>query len=148
MTIIDMNQNVLYICERFSTVGGALFPLEEILCDYDKARPYWKMGHWAYNGMYAPPTMMIALKRAMVVAGDYFNTKTSWVWYVIGGGSLGGVKCRGFLPWEAGDIDIYMRVTYKQLLDDLKSNFLKTHKDFELVLYPKYEIVIKPKRGF
>ena len=52
--------------------------------------------------MFAPPTMMSALKRSLKLAGDYFDEK-GWLWTQQWAGILGGVKNRGFLPWEAGD---------------------------------------------
>ena len=51
MVISDIDGQILYICERFSTIGTNLFAHEQLLCDYDRARPYWKMEHWAYAGM-------------------------------------------------------------------------------------------------
>ena len=43
------------------------------------------------TGMYAPPTMMIALKRSMKLAGDFFDEK-GWWYAVEAGASLGAVK--------------------------------------------------------
>ena len=97
--------------------------------------------------MFAPPTMMSALKRSLKLAGDYFDEK-GWLWTQTGGGILGGVKNRGFLPWEAGDIDINVNLTKSFLLDNLRTEFVQRYPDFNITDHRKTELIIKPKRGF
>ena len=63
-------------------------------------------------------------------------------------GSLGAVKTRGILPWEAGDIDILMNVTKKLCFDTLRTEFVKQHPDYIIVDHNSNEIIIQPKRGF
>ena len=101
MTVRDIENTVLQVCERYSTLGTIfednttsptaggkpLFKDEELLCDYDKARLHWNSRHWAYGGMFAPPTMMIALKRSLMLAGNFFDTK-GWAWALSAGGNL------------------------------------------------------------
>ena len=123
MEIKDIDARLLYICERFSTrgtmhadrsLGSSFFRNEPLLCDYDKTKPYWRIQHWAYGGMFSPPTMRMALKRSMLLAGDFFDSK-NWQWAIIGGGALGGLKTRGFLPWEAGDLAVLVPKTSLKL---------------------------------
>ena len=52
------------------------------------------MKHWAYGGMFAPPTMLSALKRSLKLTGHFFDRK-AWPWFIYGGGSLGAVKGKG-----------------------------------------------------
>ena len=60
MTIKDSEGGTLYVCEGYSTMGTmfgdepirSLYKDEALLCEYDRTRPYWKMKHWAYAGMY------------------------------------------------------------------------------------------------
>ena len=100
-----------------------------------------------FIGMYAPPTMMFALRRSLKLAGDYFDEK-GWPWTQFGGGTLGAIKNRGFIPWEAGDIDVNSNVTKKEMLDKLRTEFVKRYPDFQITDHSKREIIIKPKRGF
>ena len=156
MTIKDVNEQVLYICERYSTLGSQfenkelgkeLFKDEALLCDYDKTKRYWKMKHWAYGGMYAPPTMMIALKRSLLLAGEFFDSK-GWKWTLIGGGALGALKTREFLPWEAGDIDINLNIPLKECFDVLQREFEAKYSGYKVHKYSGHELIIKPNQGF
>jgi len=149
MTIVDINKQTLYICERYSLNGknSQLFEDEELLCDYGKTQKYWQMEHWAYGGMYAPPTMMFALKRALKISGDFFDEK-GWTWGLAGGAALGAVKLRGLLPWEAGDIDLNINVDKKECLKIIQNEFIPRHPDYEVRDFDYHEILIRPKEGF
>ena len=64
--------------------------------------------------MYAPPTMMIALKRSMKVAGDFFDEK-GWWYAVEAGASLGAVKvdeCVTLFSYIFDVCDVYGTSTY------------------------------------
>ena len=156
MTIRDIEGITLQVCERYSTMRTIfqdpnaptqLFPHEKLLCDYDVTTKHWKMRHWAYGGMFAVPTIQIALKRSLALSGDYFDSK-GWPWTLVGGGALGFLKTRGFLPWEAGDIDINMNITKKLCLDTLRTEFVNHYPDYLITDHSKKEIIIKPKHGF
>ena len=156
MVVKDLSGQIFYICERYSTLGSKyqdkslgtdLFKDEQLLCEYDKAKPFWKMKHWAYAGTFSVPTMRMALKRSLADAGDFFDSK-NWSWYVDGGGVVGAIKTRGLLPWEAGDVDVDLNMTMKQCSDILQKEFLQKYPDYVVVNYHNSEVVIKPKRGF
>ena len=128
MVVKDLSGQIFYICERYSTLGSKyqdkslgtdLFKDEQLLCEYDKAKPFWKMKQWAYAGTFSVPTMRIALKRSLADAGDFFDSK-NWSWYVDGGGVVGAIKTRGLLPWEAGGVDVNLNMTMKQCSDILQ----------------------------
>ena len=57
-------------------------------------------------------------------------------------------KNRGFLPWEAGDIDFSSHVNQNDLLHNLRTEFVKRYPDFKITIPNKAEIIIQPKRGF
>jgi hypothetical protein len=77
-------------------------------------------GHWAYQGLYAYPFLLEYLTVTLIEVTNFFE-KHNVSYTFEGGVSLGAVKMRSILPWEAGDLDIIVyRMNASQLFNMLK----------------------------
>ncbi|XP_028404487.1 uncharacterized protein LOC114527091 [Dendronephthya gigantea] len=96
----DSEGTSIDLCSEASPLRG------KDLCDEKKAHDIMlNGGHWAYKGVFAYPYILKYLEITMSEVTKFFEEQNvSYI--VIGGVSLGAVKMRSILPWEAGDIDV------------------------------------------
>ena len=107
----DIEDNTIDICSSSSPLSG------KYLCNEEKAHKFMlEGGHWAYKGTFAYPYMLNYLEITLREVIKFFE-KHNVQYVVIGGVSLGAIKTRSILPWEAGDIDINVyKMSLVQLL--------------------------------
>ena len=132
----DIEDNTIDLCSPSSPLSG------KYLCNEKKAHKLMLGGgHWAYKGTFAYPYMLYYLEITLTEVTKFFE-EHNVQYVVIGGVSLGAIKTRSILPWEAGDIDIYVyRMSLVQLLKLIepwaKKNgyFLQTFKSEAVHIY-------------
>ena len=107
----DTEDNTIDLCSPSSPLSG------KYLCNEKKAHKLMlEGGHWSYNGTFAYPYMLNYLEITLTEVVKFFE-EHSVQYVVIGGVSLGAIKTRSILPWEAGDIDINVyKMSLVQLL--------------------------------
>ena len=107
----DIEDNTIDLCSPSSPLSG------KYLCNEKKAHKLMlEGGHWAYKGTFAYPYMLNYLEITLTEVIKFFEERDVQ-YVVIGGVSLGAIKTRSILPWEAGDIDINVyKMSLVQLL--------------------------------
>ena len=96
----DSEGNTIDMCSSSSPVSG------KNICDEKIAHKVMLSGgRWACTGIFAYPYILNYLKITLSQVIKFFEEHN--IKYVVAGGvSLGAIKTRSILPWEAGDIDI------------------------------------------
>lgn len=98
----DIEENIIDLCSESSPLSG------KYLCDETQAHKLMlNGGHWAYTGIFAYPYILNNLEITLNEVTKFFE-EHNVQYVVIGGVSLGAIKMRSILPWEAGDIDIHV----------------------------------------
>ena len=126
----DIDDNTIDLCSPSSPLSG------KYLCDEKEAHKLMLGGeHWAYTGIFAYPYMLNYLEITLNEVTKLFEDHNVQ-YVVIGGVSLGAIKTRSILPWEAGDIDIEVYgMSLVQLLNlmepwaEKNDYFLQTYKN-------------------
>jgi phosphorylcholine metabolism protein LicD len=83
-------------------------------------------GHWAYDGTFAYPFIIRNLKHSLFILAD-FLTSQAIPFAIDGGIALGAIKMRSVLPWESGDIDMYVYSESRENFYNILSKFASDH---------------------
>lgn len=98
----DIDGKVIDICSATSPLSG-----KSVCIEQNSHKLMLGGGHWAYKGLFAYPYLVKYLEITLSEISDYFN-RHNVTYFVEGGVSLGAIKMRSILPWDSGDIDIFV----------------------------------------
>ena len=96
----DIDGKVIDICSPTSPLSG-----KGLCVETNSHKQMLDGGHWAYQGIFTYPYMLKYLEVTLSELAKFFN-QHNVSYFVDGGISLGAIKMRSILPWEAGDIDM------------------------------------------
>ena len=98
----DEEGNTIDLCSSTSPLSG-----KDICIEKNAHKHMLNNGHWAYQGLYTYPFLLGYLKVTLREVTSFFE-QHNVNYTMVGGVSLGAVKMHSILPWEAGDIDIFV----------------------------------------
>ena len=112
----DEDGNTLELCGPTSPLRG-----KDVCIERNTHNLMLNGRHWAYDGLYTYPFLLGYLKVTLREVTNFFE-KNNISYMLDGGVSLGAVKMRSILPWEAGDLDIGVYgISLSELLAKLKT---------------------------
>jgi hypothetical protein len=83
-------------------------------------------GHWAYEGTFAYPFIIRNLQKCLFAVADFLTSQG--IHFAIDAGvALGAIKVRGVLPWDSGDIDMFVYYESREKFYAIFSKFVSDH---------------------